>query len=159
MIRCYYSQKTIYFAAMARRHRVIGCCAFLLGILVLLGRGPGFLFDTPQALFGSFLLLGMLFFSYRWLLNIEKITPRHAGDVITLDDDEIRLATAGGTQITFPREGLNVEKTCSTIGYAIYIIRHSQFTAEPKIVLTADMENAKELVETIRPGAWDTGSE
>jgi len=53
---------------------------------------------------------------------------------------------------------LRVQGGYYAAGSVIYTIWNPKIS-EDKIVLTTNMENAKELVEAIRPGAWDTGSE
>ena len=83
----------------------------------------------------------------------------HASDVITLDDDEIRLVKEGETQITLPRKGLKIRSFYYASGSQVFKISSLRFATSQEIVLTSDMENARELVETIQPGSWDEGSE
>ena len=93
---------------------------------------------------------------FHWLLRtIEKTTLKHAGDEITLDDNEIRLVKADGTQITFPRDGLKIRSPYYASGCQIFRTSTSRFVSFHEIVLTSDTENAQELVETIQPGSWD----
>ena len=161
MIRCYYSKETIDRTAKAWLYRLLFWGSWWCGIPVLL-MIRDFLYnpdcDAVLLLIGGYLWVGMWCFFHCLLLNSEKTTLEHAGDVITLDDNEIRLVEADGAQITLPRNGLRVQGgyyAAGNVTYRIWNPKHSQ----DKIVLTSTMENAKELVETIRPGAWDTGSE
>jgi len=163
MIQCYYTKETLGIVAKSGRYRAIGCGSVWWGLPVLLFtieliRNPGFLFRN--ALFLLIWCIGWFGISYlfHWLLcNIEKTTLQHAGDEITLDDNEIRLVKSDGTQITLPRQGLTIRSPYYACGNQIFKIRNSRFTSSPEIVLTSDMENAKELVETIQPGSWDEG--
>jgi len=165
MIRCYYSKETIDRVAEAGRYRAIGCGGLWCGwyALVLIGismQNPVLWFRwraTLVILALSVLWIGGGYF-FHWLLrNIEKTTLKHAGDKITLDDDEIRLDKSDGTQITLPRKELKIRSPYYACGRQIFRIISSQFTPSPEIVLTSDMENARELVETIQPGSWDEG--
>jgi hypothetical protein len=165
MIRCHYTRKTIDMVAKAGRYRAIGCGGFLYGWLAMALVGitiqePAIWFQPSKVAFTVACVVGfiaMTYFFHRLHLNIEKTTLEHAGDEITLDDDEIRLVTADGTQITLPREGLRVQGGYYAAGNVTYRIWNPKFSKD-KIILTSDMENAEELVETIRPGAWDNGS-
>jgi len=167
MIRCHYTQKTINTVAKAGRYRAIGCGGAWVGVMLfalvaMTIKEPGVWFRAPLFLYGCTVLwCGMGYFFHRLLSNIEKTTLEHAGDEITLDDSEIRLVAADGTQITLPREGLRVQGGYYAAGSVVYTIWNPKFSKDKKnkIVLTTYMENAKELIETIRPGAWDTGSE
>ncbi|MCL2348377.1 MAG: hypothetical protein FWC50_08965 [Planctomycetaceae bacterium] len=161
MIRCYYTRATLDTVAKAGRRRAIGCGGILLGIpiLLLMGatiRDPRFLFDHLQILLACFFWFGILFFFHYKIRNIEKTTLQHAGDEIILDDDEIRLVKMDGTQFALPRNGLRVQGGYYAAGNVVYSIWNPNISKD-KIVLTTNMENAKELVETIRPGAWDAG--
>lgn len=165
MIRCHYTPETIEKAAKEGRNRAIGCGGLLWGLpawalFEMTRHEPSLWFRFPDALFlwiwaGGW--YGLSYFFHWAFLNIEKTTLRHAGDEITLDDNEIRLVKADGTQVTLPRDGL----TCHSpfpyaAGNQIFKIRNLQIISSPEIELTSDMENAKELVETIQPGAWYT---
>ena len=167
MIRCYYTRETINIVAKAGRRRAIGCGGvwfgwMLFALVAITIKEPGVWFRGPLFLYGcTGLWCGMGYFFHRLLSNIEKTTLERAGDEITLDDSEIRSAAADGTQIALPREGLRVQGGYYAAGSVVYTIWNPKFSKDKKnkIVLTTYMENAKELIETIRPGAWDTGSE
>ena len=160
MIQCYYSKETIAMVAKSGQRRAIGCGGFWFGLLLL----PivGMAIQNPANIDERILLIsivwcGMGYFFHRLLCNIEKTTLEHARDEITLDDNVIRLVTEDGTQITLPREGLRVQGGYYAAGSVTYNIWNPNVSKD-KIVLTASMENARELVDAIRPGAWDTGS-
>lgn len=166
MIRCYYTEETLNRVTKARRYRAMGCGGFLYGwvVLVLIGitiQNPAIWFRFHDVVFllgcvGGY--CGMVFFFHRLLCNIEKTTLVHAGDEITLDDNEIRLVKVYGTQMTLPREGLKVIKASPYVaGNMSFNIRNPEWSKWDEIVLTIDMENAKELVETIQPGTWEEG--
>ena len=167
MIRCYYTKETIDTVSKARRYRAIGCGGFWYGLpalalIVQTIQAPAIWLQPRDVLF--LLAFGVAWvgagYFFHWLLcNIEKTTLEHAGDEITLDDAEIRLVKADGVQITFPREGLKIRSPYYACGRQIFRISTAQFASIHEIVLTSDMENAKELVETIQPGSWDEGSE
>jgi|GEM_PF-1996913 len=165
MIRCHYTQETLDTVAKAGRRRAIGCGGFwygvmLFGLIAAAIQEPGVWFRAPLFLLGfTVFWCGMGYFFHRLLCNIEKTTLQHAGDEITLDDNEIQLVAADGTQITLPREGLRVQGGYYAAGSVIYTIWNPKFSKDKKdkIVLTTYIENAEELVKTIRPGAWDTG--
>lgn len=161
MVQCYYSKETIDRVAKAWRHRLIFWGSWWCGIPVLLlirefFRNPNC--HAMTLLTGGCLWVGMWFFFHLLLLNAEKTTLKHAGDIVTLDDDEIRLIRVDGTQIALPRKGLRIQGGYYAAGNVTYTIGNPEISRE-KIVLTNNMENVKELVETIRPGAWDAGSE
>ena len=98
---------------------------------------------------------GFLFWWHRSILRVEKMTLLHADDEITLDDDKIRLVKADGTQTTLPRKDLKIQRPYYADGRQIFTIGNPQLDYLSQIILTSDMENAKELVETIQPGTWD----
>ena len=163
MIRCYYAAETIDTVAKAGRRRVIGCGCLLYTwpALVLVGitiRDPTLWFRFPSALLlwgGTSFYCGIIYLFHWLILNVEKTTLQHAGDEITLDDNEIRLVRADGTHILFPREGLKCSYSYHATGNRIFKIWNSQMSSSPKIILTSHIENAKELVETIQPGIWE----
>ena len=165
MIQCYYTRKTLDTVAKAGRRRAVGCGGVLFGFLalVLIGitlQDPVIWFQPLEfvlVMAGFAFLIGITYL-FHWLLrNVEKTTLDHAGDEITLDDDEIRLLRADGTQITLPRKGLKIRVPYYASGSMIFKIKNSQLASSSEIVLTSVMENTRELVETIQPGSWDTG--
>ena len=165
MIRCYYTQETLDRVAKAGRYRAIGCggliCVFL--VLALVGttvQNPQFWFRFTNVMKSLFAVgfLGILsYFFHRLIFNIEETTLEHGGDEITLNDDEVRLVKEDGTQITLPRKGLKIRGSYFAAGIVVYTIRNRQFAQNHEIVLTSHAENAKKLLETIQPGAWDEG--
>ncbi|MCL2624153.1 MAG: hypothetical protein FWD31_10860 [Planctomycetaceae bacterium] len=163
MIRCYYIRETLDTVAKAGRRRAIGCGGvwygwMLFALIAITIKEPGVWLRAPMFLYGCCAVLwcAMGYFCHRLLGNVEKTTLQHAGDEITLDDNEIRLVAVDEKQIALPREGLRVQGGYIAAGSVIYTIWNPKFS-EDKIVLTTNMENARELVETIRSGAWDTG--
>jgi len=165
MIRCYYTKETIDAVSKSGRYRAIGCGGFIYGFaaLALIGitiQDPLCWFRLRDVLFllcWTFLFCGGVYF-FHWLIcNIEKTTLKHAGDEITLDKAEIRLVKADGTQVALPRKGLKIRSPYYAVGRQIFRISNLRLDSSPEIVLTSDMENAKELVETIQPGSWDEG--
>ena len=165
MIRCYYTKETLDRVAKSGRYRAIGGGGVWYGLpaLVLIVKtiqDPAIWIQPHDVLFLLAFGVGWVGAGYffHWLLcNIEKTTLKHAGDEITLDDDEFRLVKADGTQITLPRKGLRIRSPYYANGRQIFRISTSQFASFHEIVLTSDMENARELVETIQPGSWDEG--
>ena len=169
MIRCYYTKETIDRVAKARRYRAIGCGSLFCGLPVLLmilklieeiNNNPGVLFhDRVLFLLGIIVAwVGGCYFFHWQLCKIERTTLKHAGDEITLDDNEIRLVKSDGTRITFPRDGLKIFQASPYVaGSMSFRIRNPTISHWDEIILTSHMENAKELVETIQPGSWDEG--
>jgi hypothetical protein len=164
MIKCYYTKETLDRVAKSGRYRAIGCGGFLYGwfilaLIVITVQDPALWLRVRDALFVSgcaVFWFGILYFFHRLLLNIERTTLKHAGDEITLDDDEIRLVSADGTKITLPRYGLKIYYPYYATGSMIFTITNPGISKD-KIVLTSNMENARELIETIKPGSWDEG--
>ena len=160
MIRCYYTKETLDTVARAGRCRAIRWGGVWYGGMLIVAVGGVIL--NPENLNACLLIFCSVWcgagYLYHWILcKVEKTTLQHAGDEITLDDNEIRLVTAGGTQITFPRKGLWVQRGYfNAAGNVIYTISNPKIS-EDKIVLTPHMANARELLETIRPGIWDNG--
>ena len=155
MIRCYYSKETIERVAKAGRNRLIFDGGFWGGLMVL-----GFVLwnrlePAPGLLFPCIFFCGVLYYIHRHLLHVEKTILQHAGDEITLDNDKIQLTQTDGTQLILPQKELKIEKPVYVFGKMIFRITNSQFVPGAEITLTSDMENAKELVETIQPGLWD----
>jgi uncharacterized protein YjeT (DUF2065 family) len=167
MIHCYYTKETLDRVAKSGRYRAIGCGVVLVGVPVFLmirslideiNQNGFVLSDNVLFLSGIIIVwIGGWSFFHRLHCNIEKTTLEHAEDEITLDDNEIRLVKVDGTQITLPREGLKV------IPISYYVAGNMSFKiwnpkiSQDEIVLTSDMENVKELVETIQPGTWYEG--
>lgn len=163
MIRCYYKREELEIIARAARNRVVYIGGFmLLWCLVIIIGGT---WQDPTVWFrpksvGSFLLFmscfwGMLYFMHYLLTKIDRTTLAHDGDIIVLDDENIRLSQGDGTEIVLPRGGLRVSCSWHATGRTIFKIRNYSFIDSPTIVLTTDMENAVELVNTIQPNVWN----
>jgi len=128
MIRCHYTKETIDTVSKAGRYRAIGCGGLWCGLpalplIAMTIQDPAIWLLPRNVLFVlafGVVWIGAAYF-FHWLLcNIEKTTLKHAGDEITLDDDEIRLVKADGTQITFPREGLKIRSPYYASGRQIF---------------------------------------
>jgi len=166
MIHCYYTQETLNRVAKSGRYRAIGCggcvCGFVtLLLIVATVQNPAIWWQVPDVLLLSGCIVGLVGMTYlfHWmLLNIERTTLKHAGDEITLDDNEIRLVCVTGTEIILPRKGLKIYSPYYVAGSMIFTITNPK-ESDDKIVLTSHMENARELIETIKPGSWYEGSE
>jgi hypothetical protein len=156
MIRCYYTKEALDTVAKTRQRRIffakilsyVFAAAGLFVTFALEFRFP----DVPVTLGFLACFGGMLYFAHWHALKFEDLIMQHADDEITLNDDEIRMSKADGTQISLARHGLIVESSGTTV--PVFKIRNPGIISNSEIVLVSIMENTKELVETIQPGIW-----
>ena len=160
MIQCYYTKETLDKVTKAGRRRLVfesffwGSLMVLNFVLAIRMDPDGVSVGVPSLLGLYALFAGILYYIHRLMLRVERMTLQLADDEITLDEKEIRLIKTDGTQITFPRYRLSIQRNFYANGM-IFRIWSPQIASSPEIVLTSNMENAKELVEAIEPGLWD----
>jgi hypothetical protein len=165
MIKCYYAEATLDKIGKSGCRQAIGCACVWYGLLALflivmfVNALPIWCLPFDAIVFWVvFVVLWMFppYFVYLAHIRIREVTLQHAGDEITLDDNEIRLVKANGTQIVFPRAGLQIQRSNRWNNTMVFEIRNYRIDWEHAIVLTTDMKNASELIETIQPGLLES---
>jgi hypothetical protein len=163
MIKCYFTKETLDRINKSPRRDGFGCACCWYGVLASFLIMGFAIAPKNVPSFGTIVFFAIIYgvlvfvpyFFYRGLLHIKEITFQHAGDEITLDDNEIRLVNADETQIVFPRDGLQIQRTYKMNHTMIFEIKNDRIDSDIEIVLTTDMENAKELAEAIQPGLFE----
>jgi len=159
MIRCYYGREIHKDVIKAARVQLIFCACFVIipCLLLLIGMSVTF----SDIVVTIFCIEGFVAFSvflclfYRLIRKIERMALQCIGDTIVLDDNEIRLIKENGTQITLPRKNLKIKSSYNLGHNRMFKIWNPLSDSNREIVLTSNMENAAQLVNTIEPGLWE----
>ena len=157
MIRCYYRREILKDVAKQGRFRVVfnGCFLMLFWLpligMAITSRDP---IIIVSGMVGIVLFSGFFYLHHRVNFNIERLALQSAGDVIILDDNEIRWLKENGAQITLPRKNLKVESSYYAGGIRMFRIWNPLSDSNREIRLTSVMENVEQLINMIEPGLW-----
>ncbi len=162
MIRCHYTPETLEKVAKEGKQSVLKHGAIWHGlILLILIVGITIydvrVFNMPYIKFIIVLLvlaIGFSFVTRRCDANITRTALENTEAIITLDEEYVQHNKTDGTNIMLPRQGLKAICRYGTPEHKMFDIWNPEFDPNLKITLTSGMENAKELVNAITPGAW-----
>ncbi len=166
MIRCHYTPETLETVAKAGKCQKVSVVEILAGLslLVLIERAindPSWLsipvaLVIPGLLVVSIPILGfvvvcqMRYFN----ANITRTVLENADDEIIMDDEYIQQIKEDGTKIMLPRQGLKAAIRYGAPEHKMFDIWNPDVDPNLKITLTSHMDNAKELVNAIKPRTW-----